>query len=297
MRILLTGGTGFIGAYLCAHLLKSGHQLTVLSRRAAHVPSLCGQTVQAMASLDELTEASQFDAVINMAGEPIADKRWTARRKQQLLESRLGTTRKLVYAVKKMHQPPGCLISASAIGFYGDQGEHLVDETTSPHDEFTHQLCRQWEEAAFGVAEAGVRVCIVRIGLVIGRGGGFLSRMLPPFKLGLGGPMGNGRQWMSWVHRDDLVRLFEWLLNHEQAQGVYNGTAPNPVTNREFTHALAHVLHRPALLPMPAVVAQALFGEMSRLLLTGQRVLPTRTLETAFEFRYPELETALQSAL
>jgi hypothetical protein len=297
MRILITGGTGFIGAHLCGQLLEAGHQLVVFSRRPEQVESLCGQAVEAIGSLDEITPQSEFDAVINLAGEPIADKRWSARRKQLLMESRLETTRKLVQAVAAMHRPPSCLINASAVGFYGDQGDRPVDESTLPHEEFSHELCRLWEQAANKAAEYGVRVCIVRIGLVVGPGGGFVSRMLPAFKLGLGGPLGNGRQWMSWVHRSDLVRLFEWLLTHDQARGVYNGTAPNPVTNREFTRTLAKVLHRPACLPMPAFAAKALFGEMSRLLLTGQRVYPKRVTDAGFEFNYPQLQAALESVL
>lgn len=297
MQILLTGGTGFIGSHLCKQLLSDEHQLTVLSRRPERVPVLCGQSVQPLASFDELDSGYHFDAVINLAGAPIADKRWSDRRKQQLMESRLGTTRRLTQAIKNMKQPPACLINASAVGFYGDQGDTVVDETTSPHDEFSHQLCFQWEKAASEASELGVRVCIIRIGLVVGRDGGFVSKMLTPFKLGLGGQIGDGRQWMSWVHRDDLVRMFEWLLTHEEAQGVYNGTAPEPVTNREFTQTLAKVLKRPARLPMPAVAAKVLFGEMSQLLLTGQRVFPKRISETGFEFNYPKLKLALQSVL
>lgn len=297
MQILLTGGTGFIGSHLCKHLLSGGHQLTVLSRRPDRVAKLCGRSVQPLASFDELDSECHFDAVINLAGEPIADKRWSDRRKQQLMESRLGTTRRLVQAMKNMQQSPRCLVNASAVGYYGDQGDTAVDESTAPHDEFSHQLCSQWETAANEAATLGVRVCIVRIGLVVGRDGGFISKMLLPFKLGLGGQLGDGNQWMSWVHRDDLVRMFEWLLTHEQAEGVYNGTAPEPVTNSEFTQTLAKALNRPALLPMPAVVAKALFGEMSQLLLTGQRVLPKRMSEAGFEFTYPKLKLALQSVL
>lgn len=297
VQILLTGGTGFIGGHLCKHLLDAGHQLTVLSRRPDRVPGLCGQSVKPLASLDELDSDCFFDAVINLAGEPIADKRWSERRKQQLMESRLGTTRRLIQAIQNMKQSPACLINASAVGFYGDQGDAAVDETTSPHDEFGHQLCSRWEKVANEATELGLRVCIVRIGLVVGRNGGFIGKMLVPFKLGFGGRIGDGQQWMSWVHRDDLVRMFEWLLTHEEAQGVYNGTAPEPVTNREFTQTLAKALKRPALLPMPAVAAKLLFGEMSQLLLTGQRVFPKRISEAGFEFNYPKLNLALQSVL
>lgn len=297
MHILITGGTGFIGSRLCQRLLKANHQLTVFSRRPDCVKSLCGQTVTPLASLDELSADSQFDAVINLAGEPIADKRWSTKRKQQLLQSRLDTTGKLVQAMVAMQQRPQCLINASAVGYYGDQGDIEVDETTPAHDEFSHQLCRLWEQAAQAAEPLGVRVCVVRTGLVVGSDGGFVGKMLLPFKLGLGGPLGNGRQWMSWVHLHDLTRLFEWLLSHAETSGVYNATAPHPVTNREFTKTLGRVLQRPTVLPMPAFVARALFGEMSQLLLTGQRVLPKRISATGFEFDYPELEAALGNVL
>jgi len=297
MKILITGGTGFIGARLCQHLLQAGHQLTVYSRRPEKVVSCCGATVEALDSLDTLTSDSEFDVVINLAGEPIAAKRWSAQRKQVLLDSRLSTTRALLDAIGRMAKPPECLINASAVGFYGDQGDADVDESTQPNNDFGHQLCQQWEELARQAEALGLRVCITRIGLVVGSGGGFLEKMLPPFKLGLGGRFGSGAQWMSWIHRDDLVRLIEWLLSHPDCRGVYNATAPYPVSNEQFTKTLAGLLKRPALLPMPAVVARILFGEMALLLLTGQRVLPSRISQTEFKFSYPDLKTALGEVL
>lgn len=297
MKILITGGTGFIGTRLCRHLSQAGHQLTVYSRRPEKVSLLCGAKVEALASLDALASDSEFDAAINLAGEPIAAKRWTAQRKQVLLDSRLSTTRALLEGIKRMEKPPACLINASAVGFYGDQGDADVDESTLPENDFGHQLCQQWEQLAREAEALGVRVCITRFGLVVGRGGGFLEKMLLPFKLGLGGHFGTGEQWMSWIHRDDLVKLIEWLLNHPDCSGVYNATAPYPVTNDRFTKTLAGLLKRPALLPMPAVVARILFGEMAQLFLTGQRVLPSRISQTEFEFSYPELKTALGEVL
>jgi len=196
-----------------------------------------------------------------------------------------------------MSKPPSCLINASAVGFYGDQGDTDVDETTAPADDFGHQLCHQWEQLATQAEALNVRVCIVRIGLVVGRDGGFLEKMLPPFKLGVGGRFGSGQQWMSWVHRDDLVRIIVWLLEHQECSGVYNATAPYPVRNKDFTNILAKKLKRPALLPMPSFVANALFGEMAGLFLTGQRVLPRRITEAGFEFNYPDLKTALAEVL
>lgn len=297
MRILITGGTGFIGKQLCQRLLQAGHQLTVYSRQPAHVKLHCGDAVEPLASLAELTSEQIFDAVINLAGEPIAAKRWTAKRKQLLLDSRLVTTQNLLDAIARMTKPPTCLINGSAVGFYGDQGDVDVDETTLPVDDFGHQLCAQWEQLARQAEGLGVRVCIIRTGLVVGRGGGFLGKMLPVFKLGLGGPFGDGQQWMSWVHRDDLIRLIEWLINHEQCRGIYNATAPYPVMNEHFTKTLSALLKRPAFLPMPAAVAQLVFGEMAQLFLTGQRVLPHRITEEGFEFNYPDLKTALAEVL
>ncbi|MEH6357791.1 MAG: TIGR01777 family oxidoreductase [Pseudomonadales bacterium] len=297
MRILITGGTGFIGAQLCHHLVAAGHQLTVYSRHPEKISARCGDKVAALDSLELLTSASEFDAVINLAGESIAGKRWSARRKQVLLESRLVTTRKLVAAFQRMAKPPACLINASAVGFYGDQGDVDVDENTLPKDDFGHQLCQQWESAARQAEALGVRVCIARIGLVVGKGGGFLEKVLLPFKLGMGGRFGSGEQWMSWIHRDDLVRLIDWLLDHSDCHGVYNATSPYPVTNERFTKTLAGLLKRPTLLPMPAMVVQLMFGEMAQLLLTGQRVLPCRLLEGGFEFSHPDLKSALEEAL
>lgn len=297
MRILITGGTGFIGTQLCEHLVAAGHQLTVYSRNPDKVSTRCGEKVEALGSLELLTSASEFDAVINLAGESIAAKRWSARRKQVLLDSRLTTTKALIAAFQRMTKPPACLINASAVGFYGDQGNTDVDESTLPKNDFGHQLCQQWESAARQAEAVGVRVCIIRIGLVVGKGGGFLEKMLLPFKLGLGGRFGSGEQWMSWVHRDDLVMLMEWLLNHSDCSGVYNATAPYPVTNERFAKTLAGLVQRPTLLPMPAIVVQCLFGEMAQLLLTGQRVLPSRLLDGGFEFSHPDLKSALEEAL
>lgn len=297
MNILLTGGTGFIGAALCRVLTADGHALTVLSRKPAKVPLLCGDRVWGLAHLDELDADTHFDAIINLAGEGIADRRWSERRKRQLLDSRIGVTEQLIAYIGRARQKPAVLISGSAIGYYGDQGDKSLDENASAHDEFSHRLCAAWEKAALQAANHGVRVCIIRTGVVVGRGGGFLKRLLPPFKLGLGGRLGNGKQWMSWIHRDDFIAIVQLLLASPGLQGVFNGTAPNPVTNGEFTAYLAQVLHRPALLPVPAAALELLFGEMSALLLGGQKVLPARLQQAGFAFKYPLLEEALREAL
>lgn len=302
MRILITGGTGFIGARMCRALCEAGHQLIVYSRQPANkVKSLCGASVEPLTSLESLSSDEEIDAVINLAGESIAGKRWTPQRKQQLLDSRLQTTQKLLDVMAAMSQPPACLINASAVGFYGDQGDTIVDENAhldeqQGHD-FGRELCQQWEQMAARAEAFGVRVCIVRIGIVVGSDGGFLSKMLPPFKLGLGGHFGSGQQWMSWVHREDLLRIITWLLTHSDCSGPYNATAPGAVTNKDFTKILAGMLNRPALLPMPAAVAKIMFGEMSQLLLTGQRVMPKRITEAGFEFKYADLNSALEQVL
>lgn len=295
-RVLITGGTGFIGNVLCREMLTRGYELTVLSRQPADkVRSLCGQ-VDAIADLESLRSHSGYDAVINLAGEGIADKRWTEHRKQVLRESRINLTNNLIEVIATWTKPPEVLVSGSAVGFYGDQGSTLVTEETEPHDEFSHRLCRDWENAATKLQSDSVRVCLSRTGVVAGPGGGFLQRMVLPFKLGLGGRLGNGQQYMPWIHRDDVVAALIWMLETPEASGAYNVVSPNPVSNREFTSCLADVLKRPAIFPAPAPVLKVALGEMSRLLLTGQRAVPARLTDSGFGFSYPALERALEDA-
>ncbi|MDX1755624.1 MAG: TIGR01777 family oxidoreductase [Marinobacter sp.] len=294
---LLTGGTGFIGQKLCHTLSHKGYHLTVFSRQAPEdVKTLCGH-VETVSSLAELSGQPGFDIVINLAGEGIADKRWSPSRKRQLRNSRIALTEDLVDIIGTWPNPPKAMVSGSAVGFYGDQGERPVTEHTPPNDEFTHQLCRDWEAAAQRLTEAGVRVCISRTGLVVGPAGGFLQRMLPPFRLGLGGKLGSGKQFMPWVHRDDVVNALIWMAETETASGAYNVVSPNPARNAEFTACLARVLKRPAFLPAPSFALRAALGEMARLLLTGQNAVPQRLLDEAFEFSFPELEPALRDAV
>lgn len=297
MEILITGGTGFIGTLLCRHLLENGHRLCVLTRRPERFGPATDDRFRAIRSLDELNPEERFDAIINLAGEGIADRRWTAKRKQALLDSRLDTTQGILDFIARADHRPRCLISGSAVGYYGDQGDTDVNENSTPRPDFGQQLCQRWEQLALQAERWNLRVCIVRIGLVVGPGGGFLQRLLLPFKMGLGGRLGSGTQWMSWVHLQDLVRLISWLLENESCQGPYNGTAPRPVTNREFTRILAGRLQRPAIFPVPAPLLKMALGEMSLLLLTGQKARPKRALEEGFEFQFDDLETALQAAL
>ena len=297
MKILITGGTGFIGKTLCKTLLKKGHRLTVLSRKPEKVPSLCGETVEAIDNLDKLDAEASFDAIINLAGEGIADARWTPTRKQILLDSRIKTTGQLIRFIERAKKKPLVLVSGSAVGFYGDKGNTALDESSLPYDDFSHRLCAEWEETASMAEAYDVRVCIVRTGLVIGNNGGFIKRMLLPFQLGLGGRLGDGGQWMSWIHRSDYIKMVELLLNSPTLQGTFNATAPNPVTNSEFTQCLAKTLNRPAFLPVPAFVLKILLGELAELLLGGQRVFPKRIQDAGFEFTFETLDQALQDVL
>lgn len=295
-RVLITGGTGFIGSELCQNMLKRGYELTVLSRQSADkVRLLCGQ-VEALNDLERLRAHPGYDAVINLAGEGIADKRWSDQRKQALRDSRIELTNTLAGIIASWSKPPSVLVSGSAVGFYGDQGHGIVTEDTSPHNEFTHQLCRDWEEAALKLRSLNVRVCLSRTGVVAGPGGGFLQSMTPLFKLGLGGRLGDGHQYMPWVHRDDVVEALIWMLETPEASGAYNVVSPNPVTNRDFTRCLARVLKRPAVFPAPKPVLNIALGEMSRLLVTGQRAAPAKLIDQGFKFAWPTLETALENA-
>ncbi|MDK9558112.1 TIGR01777 family oxidoreductase [Marinobacter sp. M216] len=296
-RILITGGTGFIGRVLCQELLGRGYELTVFSRQTPEdVLATCGR-VEATRDLNQLRSHPGFDAVINLAGEGIADKRWSEQRKRQLRDSRIGVTEVLVDVIRSWETLPDVLVSGSAVGFYGDQGASVVTEETSPHDEFTHRLCRDWENAALALNGQKVRICLSRTGVVAGPGGGFLARMVPPFRLGLGGRLGSGQQFMPWVHRQDVVGALIWMLENEEAAGPYNVVSPEPVTNAEFTRCLGRVLHRPTLFPAPAPVLRVALGEMARLLLTGQQAIPAKLTGQGFQFRYPELEPALSNCV
>ena len=292
MHILLTGGTGLIGRQLCQHWLGQGHRLTVWSRHPEEVAALCGAEVLGVARLEEVIGV--VDAVVNLAGAAIADRPWTHKRKALLWSSRIGLTETLLAWLEGLAQKPAVLISGSAVGWYGDGGERELTEASGPvQDDFPSQLCIAWEETAQRAEALGMRVVLVRTGLVLAAEGGFLSRLLLPFKLALGGPIGNGRQWMPWVHIKDQIALIDFLLHKDDASGPYNACAPHPVRNREFAKTLGQVLHRLAFMPMPAFVLKVGLGELSGLLLGGQRALPQRLLAAGFTFQFTELKAAL----
>lgn len=299
MNILITGASGFVGTRLTQ--LLSHHQLTLLTRHPEHAAERLGAHHHYLSSLDGLANLDSFDAVINLAGEPIAGKRWSDGQKKAICHSRWSITAKLTQLINASNNPPATFISASAVGYYGSQGSQPIDETCQLSSkntaEFTHQVCQQWEQEAQKAASTATRVCIIRIGLVLGVQGGALAKMLPAFRLGLGGPIASGKQGMSWIHLDDLTSLIEFLLTNPQTNGIFNGCAPTPVSNKDFTKALGEALNRPACIPVPAFGLKLALGEMSTLLIDGQYVVPKHTLAQGFKFQYSQLDKALHEIL
>ena len=297
MKILITGGTGFIGSALTRSLTEQGFEVAVLSRNPKSVEKICGSGIKALNNLNQLNPDDTYQVIINLAGAPIFDARWSDARKQLIRDSRISLTKQLVACIARMKVKPELLISGSAIGYYGDQGDTVLTEQSATHKDFSEQLCADWENEAKKAEQLGVRVCLIRTGLVLGDGGGLLQRMLLPFRLGLGGRLGNGQQWMSWIHRQDWITIAQMMMTDSSMQGAYNATAPNPVTNSEFTRTLAHCLNRPALFPVPAWLLKFLLGEMSGLVLGSQRVMPERRLAKGFKFQYPDLSSAFNQIL
>ncbi len=300
MRIVVTGGTGFIGRALCQRLANAGQAVTVLTRDPEKARARVYHAVKIVpwqgfrGQAEELSKAlGECDVVVNLAGSPVADGRWTPQTKDQLRKSREGTTTAIVTTLAKLQTRPVLLMNASAIGYYGPHGDEELTEEAPSGDGFLAGLCREWEGAARAAERLGVRVVIPRIGVVLGKDGGALAKMLPIYRLGLGGPLGHGRQWMSWIHLDDLVELLMFLMNNA-ASGPVNATAPHPVTNAEFSKTLGQALGKPAFLRTPGFVMKLAFGEMAEeLLLTGQRVLPRRAQSSGFHFRFPFIAGAL----
>lgn len=298
LKILVTGGTGFIGSALTRCLVNNGYHVTVLSRAtSSSVKSVCGPEVDVLGSFDQIEADDFYNIVINLAGAPIFGSRWTDNRKNILRDSRIKLTEQLINSIARMSIKPELLINGSAIGYYGDQGDTQLTEQSEVKADFSQKLCSDWEQEALKAELMGIRVCLMRTGLVLGEGGGLLQRMLLPFRLGLGGRLGAGNQWMSWIHRDDWIAIALKMIKDSSMQGAYNATAPNPVTNSQFTLTLAVSLHRPALLPVPAWLLKSLLGEMSELVLGSQRVLPARLNLEGYQFKFTHLESALKQIL
>lgn len=294
MRILLTGGTGLVGQALVKRW-QHQHDLWVLSRNMIQATQTLGPSVQVVSDLSQI-DFNHIDVVVNLAGEPIANKRWSEQQKQKICQSRWQLTEQLVHRIQQATTPPHTLLNASAVGFYGRQGSDAIDESyQSYYPEFSHDVCARWENLANRAKSANTRVCITRIGIVLAEHGGALQKMLPAFKLGLGGMMGSGEQYMSWIHLDDLIAIYDFLLQHSDAAGVFNATAPMAVSNKQFTKLLAERLDRKAILPMPALMLKLIFGEMADLLLFGQNVYPQKLLDAGFQFQYSQLRHALQA--
>ncbi len=295
--VLVTGATGFIGRRLVVALAAAGHQPIVLVRDPRKAAQL-SPPLRMVTRLDQIPADTRIDAIVNLAGEPIAGGLWTAARRRRILASRLRVTRDVVRLIERLERKPAVLVSASAVGWYGLWQNEALTEFDGGKACFTHRVCEAWERAAVTAGRHGVRVVRLRIGLVLGTEDGLLASLLTPFELGLGGAIGDGRQWMSWIARDDLVRLIAHVIATPALAGPVNATAPEPVTNRAFARALAHVLRRPALLRMPAVLLQALAGDLAReLMLGGQRVLPDKAEASGFTFRHPTLHHALRAML
>ncbi|MCS7276256.1 MAG: TIGR01777 family oxidoreductase [Dehalococcoidia bacterium] len=293
MRVLVTGASGLIGSHLVPALEREGHQVLRLGRR----PETADFVWDPLRGQMDARALEGVEAVVHLAGENIG-QRWTPASKERIWRSRVEGTRLLAEAIAASPAPPKVFISASATGYYGDRGDEALDEGAAPGRGFLAELCQAWEQAAQTAAAAGTRVVNPRFGVVLSARGGALARLLPVFRLGLGGSLGSGRQYMSWVDMDDLVQAVLFLLSREEFSGPVNVTSPNPVTNAEFTRTLARVLGRPALFRVPAFALQVLLGEMAReALLSGQRVLPARLQAAGFQFRYPELEASLRHAL
>jgi len=305
MRLLLLGCSGFVGRELVPFLLELGHEVTLVSRQAQPFPALVGKRLSCI-RLDPADPASwahngleaavaQAEGVVNLAGEPIAERRWTPAHCELLLQSRVRTTELLVAAMARQERPPGVLVNGSAVGFYGSSLEARFSEASPAGRDFLAQICQRWEAATNPVPPA-CRLVTLRIGIVLGPDGGALGKMLPVFRMGFGGPVGSGRQWMSWIHRHDLCRLIATALEDSAYSGTYNAVSPEPTTMGLFAAALGKALGRPSLLPVPGPILQLLLGDGAQVVLEGQQVLPERLQAQGFPFQYPQLSAALAAA-
>lgn len=306
MKVAITGATGFVGSRLVERLSQAGHSVVVFTRNLGHAnrvfPSSSFPTVTNIAYTP--TQAGEWqqaiagcDGVVNLAGEPIAESRWTPDRKRMIVESRQLTTRLLVEAIAQADPKPSVLVSGSAIGYYGTSETASFDETSGAGDDFLAQVCQAWEAEAMRVKASGTRLVILRTGIVLGLEGGAIAKMITPFRLFAGGPLGTGKQWVSWIHRDDLVELIIQSLSQPSYEGVLNATAPNPVRMAEFCHVMGEALNRPSWLPVPEIALEALLGDAAKMVLEGQQVLPQRTQAAGFHYQFADIQSALRDVL
>ncbi|HYR51995.1 MAG TPA: TIGR01777 family oxidoreductase [Candidatus Dormibacteraeota bacterium] len=299
MNVLIAGGTGFIGQALSRHLLGRGHRVSVLSRRPS-APDALPAVFHWDPERGELDPRALpgIEAVVNLAGENLASGRWTRERKRRLVESRVAPTRFLVRKMSEREPRPGTLVSASAVGIYGNRGEEVLVETSAPGEGILAELCRAWEAETLAAREARIRTVVLRFGAVLDSRGGVLAKLVPVFRLGIGGTLGSGKHWMSWIALADVMQAIELALTNERLEGPVNAVAPLPVRNRELTRALGRILNRPALLPVPAPVLRLMFGEMAdEALLSSTRAVPERLAALGYRFLYPELLPALRAAI
>jgi uncharacterized protein len=297
MTYLVTGATGFIGTRLVERLLSRGDAVYYLGRRGStKLPPQASFHPWDVSEKPELNALSRIDVIIHLAGEPIG-QRWSEEAKKRIYDSRVDGTRRLVAAIRELKHKPYALISASAVGYYGDHGNEVVTETTRPGTDFLAEICRDWEREASRARDLGLRVVPIRIATVLGREGGALKKMLRPFRLGLGGAFGSGQQWMPWIHVDDLVRLFLFAADNATINSALNGSSPEPITNAQFAKALGNVLHRPAFMKIPKFALKVVLGEMADFLFTSLRVIPQAAEQAGFQFEYPTLEAALKASV
>lgn len=297
MRIFITGGTGLIGSALIHNLLRQGHKVTVLTRNIIKAKRKFGDKAVFCETLDSISTLDGCDAVVNLAGEPMIGKRWTEKQKEKLCHSRWDITQRLTDLIKNSKNPPKVFISGSAVGYYGAQDNKVLNESAFPQDDFTYRLCEKWEQLALDAQSEQTRVCILRTGIVLSKEGGMLPTMLLPFRWGLGATFGKSSQYISWIHIEDMLNAIIFLLNMPEAQGVFNMTALNPVTNKRFANVLSTTIYRPRLFRIPAFFLKMLLGEAATMIVDGQRVVPQRLLELHFRFTFEHLDESLKNIL
>lgn len=296
MHILITGGTGFIGSALCKQFKDLGFRVSIITRKLTNKTKL-DQSIDFITNLNNINQ--YYDVIINLAGEPLNKRRWNEEVKQEIYNSRINTTKEIINYIEKSQVKTKLLISGSAIGYYGNDADKTFTENSTPGDTgFTHKLCNDWEQTALQAIQYGVRVCLIRTGIVLGKNGGALKELMTPFKFGLGAILGNGKQWMPWIHIQDMIEAIMFLINNDNLNGAFNLTAPTPVTNKEFSKQLAKSLERPCFLRLPNMVVKIMFGEMGEtLLLNGQKVIPDKLIKSGYKFKFQDLDSALENLI